>query len=158
MPLFWPARPWPAVEKRDIDPGDEGDISTGQRSPGRRLRERRRTRRYPLRLPIRYRTVENRSSGAGGGQTVDLSSRAVLFTTEGQPPIGSTVEAAVQWPVQVGDETPLQLIISGPVLRRDSRGVVALIKRFEFIRERSGPAAPGPEDFGAEGAEGWRAG
>jgi hypothetical protein len=107
-----------------------------------------------LRLPIRYGTVESRSGGAGSGETVDLSSRAVLFTTEGQPPIGSTVEAAVQWPVQVGDETPLQLVISGPVLRRDSRGVVALIKRFEFVREGPGRAESGPADFGAEGEAG----
>jgi hypothetical protein len=111
-----------------------------------------------LRLPIRYRAVESRTSGAGLGETVDVSSRAVLFTAEDQPPIGSTVEAAVQWPVRVGDETPLQLIISGPVLRRDSRGVVALIKRFEFVRQGPGPAESDPADFGAGGADAWRAG
>jgi hypothetical protein len=146
MSLLWPAPFWPAAQNPESPIRDDDESSPGQNTPGRRVRERRRARRYPLKLPLHYRVTENRGGQAGDGETIDISSKAILFGGDSHPPIGSTIEAVMRWPVQVGGEMPLRLVISGPVLRRDDRGAVALIKRFEFFQEiEAGPRPRGTE-------------
>jgi hypothetical protein len=135
MSLFWPTRFWTAGENAESPFGNDEEPSPGQHTAGRRSRERRRARRYPLKLPLRYRITEARGGQSGGGETVDISSKALLFTGDAQPPTGVTIEVVMRWPVQVGEETPLRLLVAGPVLRRDERGAVVLIKRFEFFQQ-----------------------
>jgi hypothetical protein len=96
--------------------------------------ERRRARRYPLRIDLRYRRAESAGQSSGEGATCDISSKAVRFIAEAPPPAGAILEIAMLWPLRLGDALPLRLIVTGPVLRADSRGTVMLIKSFHFVR------------------------
>ena len=103
-------------------------------------RERRRTRRYPIRLPLGYRVTEG-AEGNGGqtgqGETCDISSKGILFAADPQPPAGSVIDLTLHWPVRIGDGMPIRLVVSGPILRCDARGVVLLVKRYYFFAEPS---------------------
>ncbi len=96
-------------------------------------RERRRARRYPLRIELHYREPEAGQSDRYG-ETCDISSKGIRFTVDSVPRAGATLEIALRWPLRLGDALPLRLIITGPVLRADSRGAVVLIKSFYFAR------------------------
>jgi hypothetical protein len=118
----------------------------GQPAPGRR--ERRRTRRYPLKLEVAYRTASEGGGFTGSGETRDISSRALLFTADSELAAGANLQVTLRWPVELGGATPIRLLASGPILRRDSRGIVLLIKRYAFIHA-AGPvesATPGEDD------------
>jgi hypothetical protein len=101
-------------------------------------KERRSARRYPLKLDLTYSISETRAMQTVAGATSDLSSRSILFTAEALPPVGSMIEAQIAWPVQIGGEHPLRLVVFGPVLKRDTRGAVMLIKRYGFASEGAG--------------------
>ncbi len=96
--------------------------------------ERRRARRYPLRIGLHFRGSDDAGQFGGRGETCNISSRAVLFTADAPPCAGTTLELAILWPVRLGDALPLRLIATGPILRSDSRGTVMLIKNFHFAR------------------------
>jgi hypothetical protein len=91
--------------------------------------DRRAGHRFPLRLPVRY-----RSAGADWmlGESVDISRAGLLFTTPEAVKPGDTVEASIAWPVFLDNRVPLQLVIEGPVVR--SAGDLAAISfaKYEF--------------------------
>ena len=52
----------------------------------------------------------------------------------------------MRWPLRLGNDLPLRLIVTGPVLRVDSRGSVMLIKTFRFARVAEGETADATEE------------
>ena len=101
--------------------------------------DRRRSDRFPIQEHMRYRTIERKGSSAiqGRGRTVDMSSRGVLFTTEGSLAPGKLLEVAVNWPAQLNGGCALQLVAVGHVVRVDSGCAAICIEHYEF-RTRAG--------------------
>jgi hypothetical protein len=103
--------------------------------------EQRKNQRFELKLPIEL-------VKAGGdekthvGETRNLSSGGVLFTTEGKLQKGDPIEYMVTLPAQ-GTEAGLRLRCMGKVVRVDERegvssrppfSIAATLERHEFLR------------------------
>ena len=104
--------------------------------------EHRRAQRFTLHLPL---SVVR--SGAGqpalAGQTNDISTVGVLFTTDQEPALSGPIEYVIA--LRPGEKRPLQLRCMGKVVRLEqpanghSQGsrsyrVAATLERYEFVR------------------------
>ncbi len=88
--------------------------------------DRRYDRRYAITLDLRWKLVRRRKVlDSGNGTTVDLSSGGILFKSERQLPVGLNVELAVSWPALLHNVAPMQLVISGRIVRADG-GLTAI--------------------------------
>jgi hypothetical protein len=101
--------------------------------------ERRLTSRFPLQQEIRYRLVQSRASSSKGiGQTLDVSSGGILFTTAERLPTGRMVEIAMHWPALLNGNCALQFVARGRVLRSDGKTAAVRIQRYEFRTRSNG--------------------
>jgi hypothetical protein len=93
--------------------------------------DRRRRRRYPVALTLRWHLVRGQLSGTGS--TLDMTSRALAFRTGGVAPrMGSYLEVSLVWPVLLNDTCPLRLMLWGSVLRSEPGRTVILVERHAF--------------------------
>ncbi|HLK47853.1 MAG TPA: PilZ domain-containing protein [Bryobacteraceae bacterium] len=107
----------------------------------RRTGDRRLTSRFPLQQEVRYRLVQSKAMSAKGvGQSLDISSGGILFTTTDRLPVGRMVEIAVSWPARLNGTCPLQFVARGRVLRSDGKTAVVRIQRYEFRTRSMGPS------------------
>jgi c-di-GMP-binding flagellar brake protein YcgR len=80
--------------------------------------DRRRNRRYDLRLPLHYQVAEKGAlPRTGSGNTCDLSSSGLSFRCRRPLPIGAHIEMSVEWPSKYGDLYPIELLVTGFVAR-----------------------------------------
>jgi len=107
--------------------------------------DRRAARRYDLQLEVRWTLIRRRRAvDSGVGRTIDISSRGVLFEADRPLPLAWNVELSVFWPVLLGDVAPLQLAISGAIVRSQGQRVAIRMHRHEFrIRAHSLPGTGG---------------
>jgi hypothetical protein len=97
------------------------------------LRERRFTSRYPLREDVTYRLLQNKAPAAvGTGQTLNMGSGGILFTTDERLPLGRMVEVSVNWPARLGGTCPLKMVARGRVIRSEAGKAAVRIERYEF--------------------------
>src|SRR5262249_52452124 len=90
----------------------EGDAIAG---------DRRQDRRYGIHLDVKWKLIRRRRIlDTGSGSTVNLSSGGLLFDAGRHLPEGLNVELSISWPVLLHSVAPLQLVISGRIVR--SRG------------------------------------
>jgi len=101
--------------------------------------ERRGTSRFPLREDVRYKLAHGNAITVGTGKTVNIGSRAVLFTTEHPLPVGRTVEVTMTWPALLDGTCPLKFVISGEVIRSQQDRAAVRIKKYEFRTRASRP-------------------
>ena len=104
--------------------------------------ERRANRRYDLRLPLQYRVSQRGSpSRAGNGMTCDVSTTGIAFRCRRPLPVGAHIEMTVTWPAKNADTFPIELLLTGFVLRSDGgRSAVRVTSR--KFRIDALPAAP----------------
>ena len=99
--------------------------------------ERRNNGRFPLREEASYREIQSRLPAASGvGETLNIGSGGILFTTREKLPVGRTVEVAVNWPAKLGGTCPLKFVAVGRVVRSEDTQAAVRIQRYEF-RTRS---------------------
>jgi hypothetical protein len=97
------------------------------------LPDRRGAMRFPIREDVRYRIVRSKTEIVNGsGTTLNISSGGILFTTAEKLPVGSTVDLSVNWPVWLDDTCPLQLVVTGHVVRAESQQSAVRIDQYEF--------------------------
>jgi hypothetical protein len=115
------------------------------------MTERRTARRYDLSLPVNVRLQVNRESGLQGGQTRDISTRGVYFTTQKDLTPGSEVDFTLTLPAEITRGTEVFVRAHGRVVRVDKRrdedhetiGVAAVIERYDIIRGEGSRIASG---------------
>lgn len=101
--------------------------------------ERRKSRRYQIRLPLR---VLRRGSAPffAQGETCNLSSRGVFFTSDRLIAVGERIEFVIRWPCGNSAEGPMDLYCLGKVLRvadgpdPATFNVAATLDRYAFTR------------------------
>ena len=82
--------------------------------------DRRRATRYGVRLPVRYHVSQKGSiARSGSGLTLDMSSTGVSFRCRKPLPEGAHIEMVIDWPARYGDLYPVDLLITGFVVRSD---------------------------------------
>jgi hypothetical protein len=82
------------------------------------LTDRRNNRRYDLRLPLHYRFAEKGSMPrTGSGTTCDMSTNGLSFRSRKALPVGTHIEMIVDWPPRYGDLYPIDLVMTGFIVR-----------------------------------------
>jgi hypothetical protein len=95
--------------------------------------DRRSKRRYPLELPVQFKIMKNYLvTGTGIGNSLDLSSGGIAFTTSTPLKIGSYLELSISWPVLLNQSCSLKLVASGRVVRSDQNCTAISLDRHEF--------------------------
>lgn len=95
--------------------------------------ERRATDRFPIEHRLCYRLMEARQAGGRGeGQTVNMSSCGILFTSGAPLPVGERVELAVEWPAQLNENCGLKLVALGRIVRADAERAAIQIEKYDF--------------------------
>ncbi len=90
--------------------------------------ERRQCNRYPLALPVRYRvTPRDAPALAGGGTTRDISPTGLSFLCREVLPVGSHIEMVAQWPRKAAGHSPLDLRMTGFVIRSNQAGAAVRV-------------------------------
>ncbi len=102
------------------------------------MRERRLTSRFPFREDVTYRLLQNKApSLVGTGQTLNIGSGGILFTTDERLPLGKMVEVSVNWPARLGGTCPLKMVARGRVVRSEVGKAAVRIERYEFRTRKS---------------------
>ena len=105
----------------------------GSHEIDRIARERRRHKRYDLLLDLRWRLVRRRKVlGTGSGRTLDLSSGGILLETDRPLPIGLNLEISIAWPALLNNVAPLQLVVTGTIVRAHANRVALRMAQHEF--------------------------
>ena len=110
----------------------EGCISTSSS-------ERRSKMRYPVRLNVRYRTIDRGDRVDGAGLTVNISSSSLLATCQHEIRIGRQMEVLIDWPWLLDSTVPLRLVATGRVIRSDASTFALEFEQYQFRTVRSRP-------------------
>ena len=104
----------------------------------RPARERRGSDRFPIEREVRYRVLNRRGAEeAGAGQTLNMSSTGVLFTTESLLLPGRKLEVAISWPAHLENKCALKLVARGRVVRSEPGQAAIEIQQYEFRTQGS---------------------
>jgi len=95
--------------------------------------DRRSDRRYQLDLEVRWKLIRRRKvQDSGTGRTIDLSSGGILFDARRPLPAGLNVELSIAWPVLLHNVAPMQLVVSGRVVRSSNGHAAIQLIQHEF--------------------------
>jgi hypothetical protein len=106
--------------------------------------DRRKKMRFPMERELRYKVLDGeRVVTHGIGVTRDISSNGASFRPAEPVKRGAVVELSISWPVALGDETPVRLVIFGKVVRSTGEWAACAIDQYEFrTQSRARQAAP----------------
>jgi DNA-binding NarL/FixJ family response regulator len=118
--------------------------STGGPSPSNKEAERRNNARFDCHLAVSYQTLEKPFiSGQGESETLNISSKGVLFRASEALEPGQLVQVSVDWPARLENQIPLKLVAEGRIVR-NIKGVAAMtIEKYEFRTRRVSAQAAG---------------
>ena len=97
------------------------------------LIEQRKNRRFDLKLPLAI--ILARTKQKHTGETRNLSSSGVLFTSQLSFKIGQPIECLIKFPTAPGSGVEIHLHCRGKVLRKDAESTfAATLVRHKFLR------------------------
>ncbi len=95
--------------------------------------ERRANSRFPMQMDLRYRYAHRRTKGrVHAGVIEDISSSGLRFTAEEAVEVGRRLEVSMDWPVRLDGAIPLQMVVTGTVVRCSGAEVALRIHSHEF--------------------------
>ena len=95
--------------------------------------DRRGTNRFAVERAIRFKVLGKRNHDEPGrGQTINMSSAGVFFTTDSELAPGKRLELSISWPAQLNDTCPLKLVAKGRVVRTEPGRAAIEIQTYEF--------------------------
>jgi len=95
--------------------------------------ERRNNRRYQVHLPLTYRISQKGfPPRTGTGTTRDLSTGGLSFRCRRSLPLGAHVELAIEWPAQYADAYPIDLQLTGFIIRSDGGRIGVRVTSHRF--------------------------
>ena len=98
--------------------------------------EQRKNQRFELRLP--FQIVGSGAHVKASGETRNVSSSGVLFTSKSPVPIGDPIEYLITFPKAPGARSEVRLRCVGKVLRQaEETAFAATLERYEFVRQPS---------------------
>ena len=99
------------------------------------MTEQRKNQRFTLRLPLQV--VGSGASVKASGETRNMSSSGVLFTSKERIAVGDAIEYLITFPKPPGSRNEVRLRCVGKVLREEeeSSAFAATLERYEFIRQ-----------------------
>src|ERR1700728_5500387 len=108
--------------------------------------DHRRSQRFSLRLAVKCLRTEPPVTleRASIGESVNVSSTGLLFTTTEALLPGQLVKASIDWPARLDHRVRLTLVIEGPIVRKTRDQAAMRIEKYEF---RTRGAADWRSDF-----------
>jgi hypothetical protein len=100
--------------------------------------EQRKHQRFNLRLPLQIVGSGKVDAGNGvkiTGETKNVSSSGVLFTSKAPVAVGEPIEYVITFPKPPGSRSEVKLRCVGKVLREDTDTFAASLERYEFQRQ-----------------------
>lgn len=94
--------------------------------------ERRSKVRFPLELPVTYRTLGRGSRCSGEGRVANMSKNGVLVSAQHQITVGVRMELRIEWPSLLYGRVPVCLVTRGQVVRCDTSSFAVLMTRYQF--------------------------
>jgi len=112
--------------------------------------ERRNHARFPCRLAVSYQTLEHPIiSGEGTSETLNISSKGILFTSNEKFQSGQLVQVSLDWPARLENQVPLKLVAEGRIVRNSQGQTAMTIDKYEFRTRRiARPAVPADQSAG----------
>jgi hypothetical protein len=99
------------------------------------MTEQRKHQRFDLRLP--FEIVGGEAKTKSKGETRNVSSCGVLFTSPKPVEIGESIEYLITLPKASGTRADVRLRCVGKVVRSDTESAfAATLERYEFVRQR----------------------
>ena len=99
--------------------------------------ERRNSARFPCRLAVSYQSLEPPFiTGQATSETVNISSKGLLFTTPDPLQPGQLFQVSVDWPARLENEIPLKLVAEGRIIRNVNGQAAMAIDKYEFRTRR----------------------
>ncbi len=99
--------------------------------------ERRNNARFPCRLAISYQTLEHPIlSGQGTSETLNISSKGILFTSNEKFESGQLLQVSLDWPARLENQIPLKLVAEGRIVRNSNGQTAMTIDKYEFRTRR----------------------
>lgn len=105
-----------------------GDSSKPSETDSANAGRNRRALRFPLALPVRYRTADD----AGAGKILNISSCGALFTTERPLALHAEVRLTIKWPVLLSNSVHLSLAVEGRIARAEAGQAALEFQKYEF--------------------------
>ena len=98
------------------------------------MTEQRKNQRFDLRLP--FQIVGSGTNARINGETKNVSSSGVLFTSKAPVPVGDAIEYMITFPKAPGARSEVRLRCVGKVLRQERESAfAATLERYEFVRQ-----------------------
>ena len=95
--------------------------------------EQRQSLRFPVECELLYKSLTSTPEQIIGlGQTLNISSGGVLFTTEEALKVGEDMELSINWPTKLDGKQPLKFVVVGRVVRNGGGTAALQIQRYEF--------------------------
>ena len=91
----------------------------------------RRKARYPLRLKLTFSAVTPPIC-LGDGETLQISSKELLFTTNESFDPGQSLQVSLDWPALLDNRIPLRLVVSGQILQSGDGQATMTIEKYQF--------------------------
>lgn len=115
---------------------DTGEAPKGS-GPDRRVNAR-----FPCRLAVSYQALEHPFfAGQAVSETLNISSKGLLFTTAEPFQPGQLLQVSVDWPARLENQVPLKLVAEGRIVRNINGQAAMRIDKYEFrIRKTKAPA------------------
>jgi hypothetical protein len=83
--------------------------------------DRRRNPRYGVRLTVHYHVSQKGTiARSGSGFTLNMSTNGMSFRCRKELPVGAHVEMVIDWPVKNADAYPVDLLVTGFIVRSDN--------------------------------------
>ena len=112
--------------------------SAGGQTTASKESERRTNARFDCHLAVSYQTLEKPFlSGQGTSETLNISSKGVLFRTEEALEPGQLVQVSVDWPARLENQIPLKLVAEGRIVRNLEGMAAMTIEKYEFRTRRT---------------------
>jgi CheY-like chemotaxis protein len=120
-------------------------LASGQKEAARTGANRRTHVRFPVRLAVNYQALEHPFfSGTAVSETLNISSKGLLFATSHPLQPGQLLQVSVDWPARLENEIPLKLVAEGRVIRVVDGQAAVRIDKYEFRTRKIRPAEAAP--------------
>jgi DNA-binding NarL/FixJ family response regulator len=124
----------------------ETAIRQGGEEAEKRAAERRTNARFPCRLAVSYQTLEHPIlTGQGTSETLNISSKGLLFTSNERFEPGQLVQVSLDWPAMLEKQIPLKLVAEGRIVRNANGQTAMTIDKYEFRTRRAPRTAAAPQ-------------
>ena len=102
--------------------------------PMREITDRRSSHRFSLRMAIECRQIEPplAPNRVFVGESLNISSKGLLFTTTEAFQPGQVIEASIDWPMRLNNGVRLTLVVEGAIVRKADDHAAIRIDKYEF--------------------------